>query len=202
MILLDWQGILTSALIAAIISSAVVLIGVVLTDLLSSKRVENKLSNHDERLISTEKIINDKNTNNQLISSSEHVKLSKEHGKLSNQHDIILNKLEDVHKLTFSSYMSISKGEETQKNRYENLSQTQREIHDSVTNIDQLLIDWEHVISKNISLQQDNKNLLEECKMLKSQVKNLEQQNNRLKHQIDMQQQEEHYKGHGISLER
>lgn len=190
---MNWQEILTSALIAAIISAAVVLVGVVLTDLLSSRRVENSLAKHDERLISTQSKI----TELSKEQSGEHKELSGEHQGLAKDHSFIIGKIDDVYKMTSKTYFSFSKEEERQINRYENLSDTQKQINNSVQNVGKLLDDWKQVITENDQLHTSINRLNRKYELLESRLTELQTENRQLKEQINSQRRPERTRGFG-----
>lgn len=189
---MDWTEILMSALIASIISSAVVLLSVVITDLLSSKRVESKLEKHDDRLISTEQKLKD--SDNQLESQlyEKNAMLSKEHLGLSHDHERIIDRLADVRELASKTYISFVKSEESRNNRYENLNDTQREIHKSIGDVERLLTDWEHVITENKSLTQRNVHLTEDVDRLSEKLTILTEQNKELRNHIAQMEQNQY----------
>lgn len=157
---MNWNDILMSTLIATIVSSAVAIIGIVLADVLSSRRVESNISQLEKNLSGTKETLHEDGTQvkSQLQGQSfelekhlseEHAQRRHEHSNLAHDHNKIIERLDSIWKAATDTYTSFARHDEAQKHNYENLSDTQKEIHHSIENLEQLRVDWERVITEN-----------------------------------------------------
>lgn len=158
------------SIIVAIIGAAGGIIAVLLSELLLGKRIIDTLKSHVSDSNFRYKELSDENS----MLSKEHSSLSKEHSSLSKEHGNILLELKNfiLEKTTATNNILI---EEKTKHefRYNNLNDHQKNISDSIRNLEGFAGEFERVIFENKRLSNEIDRLNIERSDMVMQIKEL-----------------------------
>ncbi len=153
-----WEIITMKDIIIALISAAVAVICVVLTEILYGKRTFDLLKEHYDEC-----------SNNKNGLSNDHNKLSNEHKDIVGIQKSIYEKLKETDGKVFKINNLLIEEKTAQSLRYENLNDKQKDIKQYVLKIEDMARDWENQATIIKNLQEENIQLKEKIIKLERQ---------------------------------